>query len=86
VAAFGRQRSGPARLRGAGAAGTAALIRAALAASFFFTASSRDRHYGVRTKVPETLSMDAVYLLLVAVLYGLSHALVWLLDRLRAVR
>jgi hypothetical protein len=30
--------------------------------------------------------MDAVYLLLVAVLYGLSHALVWLLDRLRAVR
>lgn len=28
--------------------------------------------------------MDAVYLLMLASLYGLSHALVWLLDRLRS--
>jgi hypothetical protein len=55
---------------------------AAIRDSIFCTGFSRAQRYGKRVFRPKVAVMDAIYLLLLAALYLVTHGLVWALSRI----
>jgi hypothetical protein len=75
-------RARPQRRQLTPAAASPVLATARRSVAFFCTGFSRAQRYGRRVVLVEVAVVDAIYLLILAALYLVTHGLVWALSRL----